>query len=202
MQRLLGLVAGLTLLAAAAAPAAAQDVAATRSFTLGLRGGVSVPTGALAEEGEDGGNADMGFNVGGFIGFTPAAIPFGLRAELSYDRFGIDVGELPPGADFDGDWSILSGTLNAILAVPTQSGIRPYVIGGVGMYNVKASFSASEDGESFDFSDSETKVGLNGGAGLRFGLGGLSTFLEARYHTVFMDDERVSFVPVSFGIEF
>ena len=202
MQRTLGVIAALTLAAGAAAPAAAQDVAATRAFTFGARGGISMPLGELAKEGEDGGNASTGFNVGGFVGFTPAALPVGLRLEVGYDRFGIDAGDLPPGAEFEGDWSILSGTVNAILAVPTQGGVRPYVIGGVGAYNVKASFEASEDGESIEFSDDQTKVGLNGGAGLRFALGALSTFVEARYHMVFVEGERVSFLPISFGVEF
>ena len=202
MHRIPGALAALALAAAVAAPAAAQDAASARAFTFGLRGGVSVPLGALADEGEEGGNAGTGFNAGAFIGLTPAALPVGLRLEVGYDRFGIDVGELPPGAEFDGDWSILSGTLNAIVAVPTQGGVRPYVIGGVGAYNVKASFSASEDGESIDFSEDQTKIGVNGGAGLRFALGSLATFVEARYHTVFLSGERASYVPISFGVEF
>lgn len=202
MQRTLGILAGLTLAAAVAAPAAAQDMASTRAFTLGVRGGLSLPMGVLGDEGEDGGNAGTGFNVGGYVGFSPAALPFGVRAEVGYDRFGIDVGDVPAGFDFDGDWSILSGTVNALFAVPTQGGVRPYVIGGVGAYNVKASFEASEGGESIEFSDDQTKVGLNGGAGLRFSLGTIGTFVEARYHMVFVEGERVSFLPISFGVEF
>ena len=201
-SRVHGPIAALALTAALAAPVAAQDVARARAFTVGIRGGVSVPLGVLADEGEEGGNAGTGFNAGAFLGFRPAALPVALRVEVGYDRFGIDIGEVPAGAEFDGDWSILSGTLNAVVAVPTQGGIRPYLVGGAGAYNVKASFSASEGGESVDFSDDQTKIGVNGGAGVRFALGTLATFVEARYHTVFLSGERASFVPISFGVEF
>lgn len=201
MHRTLGTLAGLAL-AAAAAPLAAQDMASTRSFTLGVRGGVSVPLGTLADDGEEGGSAQTGFNVGAFVGFMPAALPFGVRAEVGYDRFGIDVGEVPAGVDFDGDWSFLHGTVNAIVAVPTQGGVRPYLIGGVGIYQAKASFEGSDGETSESFSESDTKFGVNGGAGLRFALGTLSTFVEARYHAVFLEGERASYVPISFGVEF
>ena len=202
MQRIPGPLAALALTATLAAPVAAQDMASARAFSVGVRGGVSIPVGALADDGEDGGNASTGFNVGAFLGFTPAALPVGLRVEVGYDRFGIDAGVLAPGVEFDGDWSIISGTVNAIVAVPTQGGVRPYLIGGVGAYNVTASVEASEGGESIAFSDDQTKIGVNGGAGLRFALGTLATFVEARYHAVFLEGDRASYIPISFGVEF
>jgi hypothetical protein len=50
--------------------------------------------------------------------------------------------------------------------------------------------------------ESETNVGLNAGVGLDFGLSGLSTFLEARFHSVFTDGSNTNFVPIVFGIRF
>jgi opacity protein-like surface antigen len=98
--------------------------------------------------------------------------------------------------------------VNATLDVPTQGVVRPYVIAGIGMY--KSEFEVSFEGVSGSFDD--TRVGFNGGAGVRFGLGGLAAFVEARYHTttieVDLDDfgtsgsQRISFIPVSFGIQF
>src|SRR5688572_11787333 len=84
MQRsILGAVAVLAL---AAAPLSAQDIAGTRAFRLGVKAGASVPVGDLAESGEEGGNASTGFNVGGSLAFAPAALPFGVRVEVGYDR--------------------------------------------------------------------------------------------------------------------
>ena len=75
------------------------------------------------------------------------------------------------------------------MATPVMS---PYVIGGVGMYNGKVNGAT----------ESTTDMGLNGGVGLRFSLGGLSTFGEVRYHHVFAEGTAYNYVPLTFGIEF
>jgi opacity protein-like surface antigen len=67
---------------------------------------------------------------------------------------------------------------------------------------LKGSGSISFGGVTESGSDSETKFGLNGGAGIEFGLSGLATFVEARFHSVFTEDSKTNFVPISFGIKF
>jgi opacity protein-like surface antigen len=65
-------------------------------------------------------------------------------------------------------------------------------------------------GDDVEGSDSDTNFGVNGGAGLDFGLGNLAAFVEARYHAVFggtvdpetLDDATASFVPITIGIRF
>jgi opacity protein-like surface antigen len=74
---------------------------------------------------------------------------------------------------------------------------RPYAIAGLGLYYVKAS---AEFGD-VDVSNSETKFGINLGGGVTFNLSGFETFVEARYHSVFADD-NISFIPLSFGFKF
>ena len=49
--------------------------------------------------------------------------------------------------------------------------------------------------------------GLNGGIGFRFPLGGMSTFLEGRYHYIMTKDDNqgvpnTAFIPISFGVMF
>ncbi len=183
MKRTLGVLAGLTLAAGiAAAPAQAQMMDDARPITIGLAGGLSLPLGDFGE------NNETGYAVQGSIGFRPAAIPFGLRADVMYQSFGLD--------NFDGSLTTLSGTLNGLFSLGTAgSGLRPYLIGGVGIYNLGGEV------EGVDI-EGETKVGLNGGAGLRFALSGFNTFLEARYHSVFTDDQSTNFIPILFGVEF
>jgi opacity protein-like surface antigen len=201
MQRsILGAVAVLAL---AAAPASAQDMASARAFRLGVRAGASVPIGNLAESGEDGGNASTGFNVAGSLAFSPAALPFGVRVELGYDRFGVDLDDFGGDASgIDANWNMISGTLNATLPLGSGVGARPYLIGGVGMYRYELKISG-DDGEGGDLSVSfdDTDIGVNGGLGLRFGMGGISSFVEARLHHIFAE-ESLQFVPISFGVEF
>jgi opacity protein-like surface antigen len=167
-------------------------------------GGAAMPMGDLDDIG------DMGFNLAAGAEFGMAMLPFGLRAELGYTRFGEWEFTSPDGSAKLRP-SNLAVTVNAIVGptVPAAQ-IRPYVIGGVGFYNAK--FDATITGSGFDFSGSDSKAGfgLNGGAGVRFQFVGFSSFIEARYHHMFkgmpdmesQDESWTSagYIPITFGI--
>ncbi|HEU4586637.1 MAG TPA: hypothetical protein VFR95_12865, partial [Gemmatimonadaceae bacterium] len=57
-------------------------------------------------------------------------------------------------------------------------------------------------GEFGDADKTQTKFGLNAGAGLRFQLTGFSTFVEARWHTIFTEGKNTQVIPISVGISF
>ena len=184
MNRMTRAVAGLSFgLVATAGVAGAQDMGPTRAVSFGIAAGATVPTGDLGDF------YGTGFNVMGTLGYQPVAMPVGLRFDVAWHSLGLN-------DDFDfedaDDLRIISGTANAVLSVSNTGGIKPYVLGGVGLYNYDAG------------GDSETKFGLNGGGGLEFQLAGFSTFLEARYHHAFTDDDEgaVQFIPVVFGVKF
>ena len=110
-----------------------------------------------------------------------------MRLEGGYHRF-----DLANGGN--GNTRVVDGIANGVLRFPGQV-VRPYLIAGVGAYNV--------GGEVADVSlDSETNVGLNGGAGIDIPLSGIGAFVEARYHTVFRDGENLNMLPVTVGIRF
>ena len=73
----------------------------------------------------------------------------------------------------------------------------PYAIAGLGIYNTNSSCSGCA-------SNSNSNVGINGGGGFRFGLGGFSAFVEARYHYVpgKNGNPKTTFVPITFGVTF
>ena len=170
----------LALALAAPAVAGAQAIGANRAFTLGIAAGATVPTGDFADF------YGTGFNVMGSLGFQPAALPVGISIDVAYHSLGIDDEFLEVGEDAD-DLSIISGTANAVLTLSNAGGVRPYLIGGLGLYRL-------DPGNGFD---AQTDFGLNGGGGLEFGLAGFSTFVEARYHSADFD-----YIPISFGIRF
>lgn len=149
----------------------------------GIAGGLSLPTG------DDKDFLENGFHGQVMLGFGMIALPVKLRADLSYHSFG--------GKDniiFDEvDARIISGALNAIVGMG-GIGVKPYLTGGLGMYNQKLEF----DGED----ESETDFGINGGVGLEFSLTGMSTFLEARYLHIFSEGESTAIIPITFGILF
>ena len=175
MQRILGVLAGLTLAAAAAAPAAAQGADDMRAVRFGVQGGLSLPMG------DDSDFLETGFTVGGLVDYMPAMLPIGIRFNLDYTRWG--------AKDLDESASVISGTAAAMYTVPTSGGVRPYVLGGVGMY--RGDCSADE-------CEGETDFGFNVGGGVNFDLGTLGTFAEVRYHNV----DGGSWLPVVFGIRF
>jgi opacity protein-like surface antigen len=174
--------------------------------TLVLMGGAAMPMGDLDDI------SDMGFTLGAGAEFGMSVLPFGLRAELGYTRFGAWEVSSTEGS-ISMRPSNLAVTLNAVMG-PTvpASQIRPYFIAGVGFYNSK--IDAEIDSPDFVLSGNESKggFGLNGGAGLRFQFVGFSSFIEARYHHVFNgmidleseDEENVKwtsagYLPIVFG---
>ena len=67
------------------------------------------------------------------------------------------------------------------------------VIGGVGMYNSKASIDGAEGSTDF---------GFNIGAGFNIPLTGFGAYVEARYHHIPVDGGSFQMLPISVGIRF
>lgn len=209
-----------TILAAAVAAALIAPTGAQAQMgspvKLGISGGVSFPTSDPIDEGGSEGSAESkaGYNVAGHLGFQVPMFPLGLRADLGYNKFDGKEDTDSFGNSGRADISVLAGTLNAIIQPAGILPLKPYLIGGIGAYQVKQDVRISAvDFGDFNFNSSKTSFGLNGGLGVRFGLGGMSTFAEARYHYVMneqtcSEDEEcfsrknTTFVPVSFGIMF
>ena len=79
---------------------------------------------------------------------------------------------------------MLGGTANAVFAFPSASLARPYLIGGLGLYNGKTTI------DGVGSSDVQTKFGLNAGAGFNFGMGKAQLFAEGRFHAIFKSTDR------------
>ena len=188
-------------LVALASPASAQKAG------LGFGGsiGANVPNG-----GDFGNGAKTGLVVNGFVGLGTGR--FGLRGELFWSRSDLDnavirrVGQsvLPSDGvnNVTGNVDLIGASANIVLPL-TQSMIRPYLIGGVGVYNRRVSQDVTGTIEEFrDLRDEQTDIGYNGGIGLAFGGLGPSFFIEARFHSVATTPEKTRFVPVVVGFTF
>ena len=85
-----------------------------------------------------------------------------------YHRLGVD--DDPIAGDIDANFQVIQGTANAVyrFANSADSKIRPYLIGGVGLYNSKLTGDDVPDGIG-----GETDFGINARRRLRFrgGLG-------------------------------
>jgi hypothetical protein len=191
---------GLTVLAiAVAAPVLGAQRAKTHSvasssISWSAGAGMSVPTGDLSN------GAGNGFHVQGASAYHRRSWPVDLRAELAYYHFG-DKDYTVTGArpnqtvTYTGKSSSIAGVVDAAYALNTMGRMRPYVLGGPGIYNTRAEVTPANGTST---STSATKVGLNAGAGMNFTLVGRSAYLEARYHHV----DQAAWIPITLGLRF
>lgn len=168
----------------------AQNAHAQTGVSFGLGGGAAVPTGTLGDGAKTGWSSEVVARV------KPGASPVGLQLDGFYNRFGLQSG-------IDGNSRMIGGTANAVLAFPIAGPARPYLIGGVGVYNGKTTVTGGPA------TDSETKFGANGGAGLDVAVGkSASVFAEGRFHAIFKGvtnattaaEETAYMVPVTLGL--
>lgn len=199
MHRFLGrVVVGATaVLIATTAHAQGTSGSSGRPFKLGGALGATVPLGDFSD------GADLGFHLGGLIEYKPQAVPINLRGEITYNRNKLKSdffsGTNPVLGNVSGNFSMINFIGNAIIPFgDAASTARPYAIGGLGIYRLKASASFA----GLDISDTQTKFGLNVGGGFTFDLSGFETFVEARFHSVFTKDKNTNFIPISFGFKF
>lgn len=153
-----------------------------RQPTEGTRFGLGV--GATLPMGDYGDQDKLGVNVLGVLQFSLASTtPIHLRVDGIYSSTAHDVAS--------GSTSILGGNVSLLyhFGAPAATA-RPYVLGGLGFYNVEA------------FGNSETKVGFGFGGGVLFGLAGFNAFAEARYLSVQTSVSSTTFVPLTVGLMF
>jgi opacity protein-like surface antigen len=182
-----GMLKGVAALALASALFTTSAQAQT-SMQFGIGGGATLPLGDFADAAKS-----IGFHGLVNAEFQPANLPVGFRIEGMYNRLSFHEDQTT-----DGNFQIISGTANVVYTFMTaeESKFHPYLIGGGGAYNFKAS------PEGFD-SDSETKFGFNAGAGFNMAMGGAAVFIEGRFHRIMIGDGGdVNMVPISIGVRF
>jgi len=190
----------LMALVTATSPLAAQKT----GIGFGASIGANLPNGEFAD------GAKTGLVANGFVGVGTGR--FGLRGELFWSRSDLDnpfirkVGNnvLPSEGlgTVTGNVNLVGAAANFVLPL-MQSVVRPYLIGGVGVYNRRVSQDVGGTIDEFqNLRDEQTDVGYNGGIGLSIGGLGPSFFLEARYVSVATAPDRTKFIPVVLGFSF
>jgi opacity protein-like surface antigen len=145
----------------------AQVAQAQAGLSLGLGAGAVIPTGSMADIN------NMGWTGQASLRVKPAVSPLGFQVDASYSRLGLDSDLV------EGHTQTIAGTANVVYAFPSAAVARPYLIGGLGVYNGKTTV------EGFGSTDSETKLGANAGAGFDLKLGSASLYAEGRFHAIF-----------------
>ena len=168
----------------------AQVAQAQGGLSFGLGAGVVVPSGSMADLNS------TGYTGQASLRMLPAASPLGFQVDGFYTRLGLQ-------NDIDGHSQMIGGTANAVYAFSGASVARPYLIGGVGVYNAKTTIDGLGSG-------SDTKFGANAGAGFDFKLGAASLYAEGRFHTIFkaavdaetLEETTAYMIPITVGLRF
>lgn len=210
-------VAMLASLAAAAlcfAPVAlhAQFSGTKRPVSLIVSGGATVPTGSFKDYHDLGVHADVS------VLLNILGQGLRLRPELTYGRFSISDklksslglsratrGALLPNGRASTSAAYSTESVSTLLGgfgnieLPLAGGL--YVLAGIGAIDLTT--DATTTGSSL----STTQISYNGGAGLRFKLGGIAGFVEGRLTDIAVDKGKALFkdvrtVPVTFGLVF
>jgi opacity protein-like surface antigen len=154
---------------------------------LGIGGGLIMPTGDYKTSDK------MGWLVGADATYWLMGAPVGIRVEGSYSQTSHKNG-------VDGNSKIIGGMGDIVYAFGTQKEqIRPYILGGIGLYNVKVTIP------SLSVDTSVTKVGFGGGAGVAFklGAGGTRFFVEGKFVSVATGGgSNTTFLPFRAGFRF
>lgn len=162
-----------------------------------IGGGASLPLGEFADR------YDPGYTVQGALLINFAGFPINLRTDVNYSKMKLKDIFNPGGqtALADDATKILGGLLS--LTLPLGSGpIRPYVMAGLGAFNVDpAQFSTAAPTKS------SVEFAVNGGAGLQLRLFGLEAFVEARLNNIYtdkgiVDTKGIQMIPLTFGVIF
>lgn len=171
--------AAAALAAALAAPRARAQlpgVPGVNPFSFGIEAGPVFPVGRFGDV------VNTGFGVEALVEARVPVLPVGLRFEGGYTRFG--------GEASRGSVHAVSGTANAVLRLSPVglSLVRPYLIGGVGIYGLNQGYG--------------TNAGVNIGGGVSVPLLAVTAFADVRYTRVFTDAPRVNYVPLRVGVRF
>jgi hypothetical protein len=177
-------------------------IAASRPFSFGVLGGASFHIHLNNGLG-------TGWHAGAFATADPGW-PISFRLEGVYTQFNYRIQHaLADSLTLGGKATYTYSTLDGVWHFPMHGNIRPYLIAGIGIYQLgydpkcSATPGASCSGYSSS-SQSANYFGVNGGAGITVHLSGFSTFVEARWHSISTSagSSPAGILPISVGIKF
>ena len=183
-MRIRVLVTLLAFLCAARVASAQGVVPSLKPFQIGIGGGVSAPVGKAKDV------YDKGWHATGVLRLHIPMLPFGLNGSVAYHHFPLTA------AAGSGSGRILSGVANAMFSSPIPGPLKPYLLAGVGTYNLK--FNPDTPGAP---STSRTKIGIDAGLGATISLPGFHGFIEAKLENI-LTDPQTRIVPVTIGLLF
>lgn len=150
----------------------------TEGVRFGVGGGITLPVGDYAT------GDKAGWHVLGLIQFPISESPIHLRFDGMYSSTAHKGGS--------GSTHLTGGTADLLYHLGARrSSVRPYVMGGLGFYNVSVTGGGSA-----------SKFAFGLGGGILFGVGTMHAFLESRYMSIQTSGSSLTFLPISLGLMF
>ena len=170
----------------------------------GLGGGLTAPVGDYHSTA-----GGQGFSTAwhglALLAFKLPVLPVGFRVDVSYGSNGANTTLKDSltnrvGAPTDETTKLAGASVNLTYQSSSAARVKPYAIGGVGVYHTTVSVSSS--GSTTD--RAATKPAWNLGGGLTVGLRAVALYFEARYVNVAAVSgfPRTTFLPFTTGIRF
>lgn len=187
--------------------AAPQAHAAAGEFTINLNGGIATPISDYKDA------AKLGFMGGvGFDYMATENLGVGIDGSFISNKGSDELNTLLSGGPPDGagvpaeaKFTLLQGGahLKYLFPMAAESSISPYVIGGLGIYNVKGKVESSNTAFNDAYEGSESKFGLRGGLGLMYktsekvGVG-----VEGAFHWINTKEDATATSPATTATQF
>jgi hypothetical protein len=196
------LAAALLFLALPVAGRAQSNATGDRPIQIGFGGGVIVPREGASFRELKNGTQGQGF----VLVRLPAGLP-PLRFNVDYARMKFERATARPGTALLDTAAAERTTIAGVAGIRLdllRGPVRPYVLAGLGAFNVKDEFERA--GPTGDYS--KVNFGVDGGAGLSIRLGPISAFAEARLQNVYtkqqglIETKSIQNIPVTFGLSF
>jgi hypothetical protein len=164
-----------------------------------LLGGGGVVAGQIPNDITNGG---LSYNVLAGVSLPVPVLPLALRIDAQFDQQAapVSVNRL----------QVYSATVNAVYGMHVLV-FQPYVIGGIGYYHILSRYLGAAPPQSgftsYEVQETSNGFGLNGGFGVRMGLGRLGFFGEWRYHDIFAPAANspyghTTYAPFTIGVTF
>jgi opacity protein-like surface antigen len=191
----IGALGVIAALGATSAHAQAAGNEGGNRITVGAFGGIAIPL-------SDYNNVvKTGWDLGAAFQFKPAKSPVGFQIDGAYLQNKFD--ESVTLTSGKAEWWFGTGDIVFWFPVAAETRVRPYILGGGGVYNYKIKPSGTSS------STSETKFGINVGAGFDFDVGqNAGVFIEGRFHNVFFSSSdpitsvNLKFIPINVGLRY
>lgn len=135
-----------------------------------------------------------GWNLQGGLQFGGPTWPVAIRLDGLYGQNSLK----NPPAGTSGKLKLTAGTANAVFEVKAPGKITPYVLGGLGLSQLKYDSTAA----SITTTVSTTRFLLDGGLGVKAGLSMLDLGVEGRVFSILTSGSSTTFVTLNLVVGF